>query len=334
MSRSHISHKLRNAITHTAAVVALLVASMMATGCDGGLFGTGDGSDANADILATDMGVPAGITTESPTDLPDSSMESETVGSAEQTDDENITQQILSFSNTLPSGLSSQTTPLSALKVINLTEVAVNATALNSATTDVGVDTQPDTTSEWLSISIGETDISLSTVDDSSPFAVISPLNSAEDSLTSIVISGSIDSPDLMANANGGSSVSVLALETRAAVSASGMAEVRLVRTAVPSANDTGTTNSTPLSDQYLLTPATSNINGVELVFTTLTDTSAQISSYQLTSPGDYSLSGNGETAPSQQLSLEANTVYTLIVSTEPQRPVFVEVDSRLPVPD
>lgn len=334
MSRSDKSRTPRNAITHIVGVLVLLAASLMATGCDGGLFGTGDGTDANADILATDMGVPAGITPEPPTDLPDSSMEGETVGSAEQTDDENITQQVLSFSNTLPSGLSPQTIPLPALKVINLTEVAVNATAFNSVTGDVGVDTQPDTSSEWLSISIGETDIRLSTVDDDNPFAAISPLNSAEDSLTSIVLSGSIDSPDSVANANGGSSVSVLALETRAAVSASGMAEVRLVRTAVLTANDTDTPNSTPLSSQYLLTPTNSNTNGVELVFTTLTDTSAQISSYQLTAPGDYSLSGNGETAPSQQITLEANTVYTLIDTAEPQRPVFVEVDSRLPVPD
>lgn len=334
MSRSGISHTPRYAIARLAAVVAMLATSIMATGCDGGLFGTGDGSDASADIVATDMGAPSDITTGSTADLPDGTEESEATGSAAESTDDNAPGQVLSFSNTLPSALSAQTTPLPALKVINLTEVAVNAAAFNSVATDIGVDAQPDTSSEWLTINIGETDIRLSTIDDGTQFAAISPLNSAEDSLTSIVVSGSIDSPDSMANANGGNSISVLALETRAAVSASGMAEVRLVRTAVLTAIDTDTQGSSTLADRYLLTPDDSNADGVELVFTTLADTSAQISSYQLTAPGDYTLSDNGGMTLNQPITVEANKVYTLIVTTEPQRPVFVEVDSLLPVPD
>ena len=320
-----------------ATLLAVLIASLLATGCDGGLFGTGDG-DISADIAATDASEPDDIAT-NPEDgtedvAAESGGESGEASTPSNTPDSDTSGLILSFSNTLPSGLDSLTAPLPALKVINLAADAVNAAALNTPSTDASVNAQPGTSSELLPINIGETDIVLVTVDDGAQFAVVSPLNSAENSLTSIIVSGSVNNPDSGATANESSNLSVLALETRAAVSASGMAEVRLVRTAAVSSDEADADSTSSLPTQYLLTPDDNNASGVELVFTTLADGSAQINSYQLIAPGDYTLSNNGDTSFSQQITLEANEVYTLIVTPETQNSVFVEVDSRLPVLD
>ena len=333
MSRSDRVNTRCKGITPTACVLAVLTILMTATGCDGGIFGTGDGADG-AGAIATDMAAPDSNVidpvSESQGNEEEDELDEEGVAPSSPADtaNGNIPGLILSFSNTLPSGLDSQTAPLPALKVINLTEDVVNAAALNTPATDVGVDAQPGTTSELLTINIGETDISLATVDDAARLATISPLNSAEDSLTTIVVSGSIDNPDSDAAANGVGSFSVLALETRAAVSASGMAEVRLILTSALSPNDSETDSTSSLPTQYLLTPDNTNTSGVELVFTTSDDGSAFIGSYQLITPGDFLFSSNGDMPLSQPITFEANTVYTLIVTAEMQNQVFVEIDS------
>ena len=112
------------------------------------------------------------------------------------------------------------------------------------------------------------------------------------------------------------------------------MTEVRLVRTASPSTNQADLQNSLALADQFFLTPTGNNINGVELVLTLSTDGSAQIGNYQLIIPGEYTLSSNGENPISQQITLLSDEVYTLIVTPDPQRTAFVELDSLLPSSD
>ena len=337
MSRSDRVNTRCKGITPTACVLAVLTILMTATGCDGGIFGTGDGADG-AGAIATDMTAPDNIAIDPVSGAQGSEEagdeDSVAPGSPADTANGDIPGLILSFSNTLPSGLDSQTAPLPALKVINLTEDVVNAAALNTPVTDVGVDAQSGTTSELLTINIGETDISLATVDDAARLATISPLNSAEDSLTTVVVSGSIENSDSDATANGVGSFSVLALETRAAVSASGMAEVRLILTSALSTNDSETDSTSSLPTQYLLSPDKTNTSGVELVFTTSDNGSAFIGSYQLITPGDFLFSSNGDMPLSQPITFEANTVYTLIVTAEMQNQVFVEIDSLVSVVD
>jgi len=326
----------------------VLVASLLATGCDGGLFGTGDGSDAASDIIATDMDVSSGFDTDAPGMSQEQGVAAESEAATDSASPENATQvQVLSFSNTLPSGLASglasgldpQSTSLPAVKVTNLTPSIVNVATSDSAidstsAPDSGIDVQAGTTSEWLPVATGETNVFLNELDSDSLFAAVSPLNSVEDSLTSIVITRSINSLDSTIALPEENNLSVLALATRAAVSAAGMTEVRLVRTASLLTDEADAQNRPALADQFFLTPAGNNINGVELALTLSTDGSAQIGNYQLIVPGQYTFSSNGENPISQQITLLSDEVYTLIVTPDPQRTVFVELDSLLPTLD
>ncbi len=155
-----------------AAFVAMLIVSMLAMRCDGELFGTSDRTDASMDTVAVDKGAPDNIATESQDTAEESAASSTPKASTYDIPPE----QVQSFSNTLPSGLNAQTAALPALKVINHSNVAVNAVAFDNESTNIGVDAQPDTSSEWLSINIGEYDIYLSSIDEGASFAAISPL--------------------------------------------------------------------------------------------------------------------------------------------------------------
>lgn len=344
MSRSDTSFTPHNGITHITWRQLVLVAALLATGCDGGLFGTGDGSDAANELIATDMDVSSGFDTEAPGTSQEPGVAVESEAATDSASPDSATQvQVLSFSNTLPSGLASgldpQSTSLPAVKVTNLTPSIVNVATSDSAidstsASDSGIDVQAGTTSEWLPVATGETNVFLSELDSDSLLAAVSPLNSVEDSLTSIVITSNINTLDSATALPEENNLSVLALATRAAVSAAGMTEVRLVRTAALSTDETDAQNRPALADQFFLTPTGNNINGVELALTLSTDSSAQIGNYQLIVPGEYTFSSNGENPISQQITLLSDEVYTLIVTADPQRTVFVELDSLLPTLD
>lgn len=274
-----------------------LVASVLG-GCDGGLFGTGTGDNEMIGTAATaDSSTPGMNPTESEEapEAPAGSPPDHSTGADSQPID-------MAFSNTTPSGISQQNTALPAIKLINLTDTAITMAVIQGQSISAGA----SSTSELLSVKTGETTVSLRRADNDLVVASLNPLNAVEDSLTTLII-------DTVASEN-----VVLAIDTQAVVTAQGMAQLRIV-----SVNPSN-------SNQFTLTPTQSNAEGVELVLSNANDENAAVGVYTLASTGEYSLSTENARFPPQLVTLAADTVYTIVITNNPQLPVYVEVDSLL----
>lgn len=280
----------------------LLMASVVG-GCDGGLFGTGDGNDT---VMVTDA---AGSTEQpdTPTTTPATDSNAPVTGiNPEAPQDVNM---VLSFSNTESSGLNASNTQLPALKIVNLLDEPVTATLEggNSITASA------QASSSLLGVNTGESRVLFSNID--TQVALIDPLSAAMDSITTVLIStqqSGAQTPDL----------SVFTLSTRAVVSAPGMAQVRLV---LAPASEQAMTQPT-----FTLQSDNSQSAGADVVFTDFFNEQGPLASYSLANAGGYQLMSADNAFPAQRIELLPDQVYTLIITGNTQIPVFIEIDSRV----
>lgn len=305
-----------NCTQHAIQLIAVLFFSILLTACDGGIFGTGDSINdlaeidagdaiSNGDMQPTDGGVGAGAT--------DSSDESTDTGASDEADTAEPAQTpVTDFSNTTPSGITGPTALLPALKVINLSNLSLLATATDTAETVLAPVAQ---TSEFLSLNTGETTVNITNNDNGAMLAVLGPLNAVADSITTLVITDNTSD-------NNTATINLDAFDTRAVVSATAMAEVRLI--AVPGSDTT-------LAGSLRLTPDDTNADGVELVLSLNAGNDQTSIAYSLANPGAYTLSDFQGALAQQQIELQADTIYTLILSDNPQMPVYIEIDSLTP---
>ena len=312
-----------NCTQHAIQLIAVLFFSILLTACDGGIFGTGDSSNdlaeidagdaiSNGDMQPTDGGVGAGATedTDSATDTSD---ESTDTGASDEADTAEPAQTpVTDFSNTTPSGITGPTALLPALKVINLSNLSLLATATDTAETVLAPVAQ---TSEFLSLNTGETTVNITNNDNGAMLAVLGPLNAVADSITTLVITDNTSD-------NNTATINLDAFDTRAVVSATAMAEVRLI--AVPGSDAT-------LAGSLRLTPDDTNADGVELVLSLNGGNDQTSIAYSLANPGAYTLNDFQGALAQQQIELQADTIYTLILSDNPQMPVYIEIDSLTP---
>lgn len=305
--------------------IALLVISFVTAGllggCDGGLFGTGTGD--NSDIVqpvqpgANSDNVAPGVTQPESNPTPDGSPEAPSSNTAES-DNLPIT---INFSNTTPSGIDQSDVTLPSLKLINLTEFAIAVTSAESQSTNQSVSISPQQTSDLFSVNTGETTVSVRREDNDSVVASLNPLNAAADTMTTLVLETQTLASD-SSQQEAQVITSLLALDTQAVVSASGMAEIRIVSTAIADANS--------VSRNFTLTPTAADSSGAELVLTIANSDNPAVGAYSLANAGSYVLSSNDESISSEPITLLADTVYTIIITRNPQAPVYVEVDSLL----
>ena len=333
----------------TTLTISVLVLSALLTACDGGLFGTGDG---DSDIVAStgaetaDPGLPLIV---DPAESPDTGStdadsedpvsdqpatdpvqapaveptESDPIEPAptepEETSPSDTVQEpppAIEFSNTTPSGIENSESLLPALKLINLSGVTLNAVSDSELEASDEVSVATGQTSDFLSLNTGESVITIDDVDESVPLAIINPLNAVQDSITTVI--ATLADSSVPGDSTGVDAIDIRVVDTRAAVSAANMAEVRLIFTTIP-----GELPET----QFTLTPDSGNGDGTVLVFSSTQDDGASVIGYQLATPGDYVLSDSDGFFTPQTVQLQANTVNSIIITSSFQ-PAFVEVDS------
>ena len=318
MSRSNPGNQQHGRMSRIAWLVASLFIAQILSGCDGGLFGTGTGDNSElVDPVANSEGdVTPGITDPGTgTNTPDAAPENP-IDTTAESDSQPIS---INFSNTTPSGIDSSSNNVPSIKLVNLTDVEFTLATIEDQTIDNTISVSAQSTSALLSVNTGETTVSLSREDNDVVVAGLYPLNAAADSLTTLVI-------EMKEVANTATSqddivrFSLLALDTRAVVSANSMAEVRIVATAAAGPDTLPTT--------YTLTPSGDDTSGAEVVLLLSNRDNPAVGVYSLANAGSYVLSSSDESFSPQPVTLSADEIYTIIITTNPQNPVYVEIDS------
>lgn len=309
-------------MSRTRLLLSAVLIGLLLSGCDGGLFGTGDSTDVADASTIPDLASPGNSEPE-PSDNPsvanpDAGPEAPSINIPTDTDDQ---LNIIGFSNTTPSGINSLSATVPALKLINLTERAVTLATVEAQSITDTLGVSPLSTSELLDVNTGESVVSVRTTENDIETTLVSinPLNAVEDSITTLVIKSiKVSSDD--AQQTSGFNVSVLALDTRAVASANTMAEVRIVTLR------TADTDSLPPS--YTLSPDDVNSSGTELELFTADDDNPTATMYSLANAGSYVLNSTDETFTPEPIVLIEDVVYTIIITGNPQAPIYVEVDS------
>jgi len=312
MSNSILDRQHTGILSRTLLVVVFsLMVTTTLSSCGGGLIGTEDTTDANAASNVDLMPPEAGDTGDS---LPGAVPEAEAPSSPDTTPDSTDQLITFGFSNTTPSGLDTASTSIPALKLINLSGFIVTVTTQDDQATGTSISVPALTSSELISVQTGESSVSIGIEGDGAALALIDPLNAAADSITTVIVESTTDTPDL----------SVLALDTRAVVSADAMAEVRVISTApVDSGVDPGTTPTL-----YTFTPSGDESSGVEFTLLPANNDESAGTLYALASAGDYILSSSATGFEPVSVNLAPNAVYTIVITNNPQTPVYVEIDS------
>ena len=286
---------------------------LLISGCDGGLFGTGDGSIESIDAAQPPVSVaPESETSEQSAPAQESDNSTEGIESS----DISVS---LAFDNTMPSGLNTDNVLLPAAKILNLSSIAINA-YVDGVEVGNSVNAPQLQSSELLAVNTGESTIVLRSIEDNIIIGSISPLNAAPSSITSIIISSAGDNAALLSELT----MSLTALTTRAQATAADMVDLRIVTV--------GTSDSDNAS--YTLTPTSTNTQGLELQLSATparSNNTTLVSEYLIARTGSYTLSSTDTSMPVQTVELEAGRVYTLIDTGQPETPLFIEVDSIEP---
>ena len=282
---------------------------LLLTSCDGGLFGTGDGTnndnimvDGEADGATggTQSGVDAGTdgTTTGTTDG-ETTADSMSVAS-----DSNPTTE--AFDNMLPG--SQIAAP--QMRVLNFTQLNVQISANNNAVVN---ELQPEQDSGRFELPVDATQLTfadftaLSADDSSVAFHTIEPFNAAEFSITTIIMrQNDIDG-----------SISVITLTTQSEPTDPTTALARLVQTT--SLGDVSRSSTITLAAAEPLNSG-SDVSFEGLSFDT------QATGYADILPGTYTLIDAANRFASQSITIEANHVYTIVINRD-TAPVLRVID-------
>ena len=208
---------------------------------------------------------------------------------------------------------------LPALKLINLSGVTLNASRDIELDSGDEISVQTGQTSDFLLLNTGESMVTIADGDESAPLATIDPLNAVQDSITTVIATAANSSvPDDSTDVD---AIDIRVVDTRATVSAAGMAEVRLIFTTIL---------DELAEPQFSLTPDGDNGDSTALVFSSIQNDGASVIGYQLATPGDYVLSDSDGSFKPQTVILQADTVYSIVITSDLQAPAFIEVDSDL----
>ena len=295
----------------------VLCFALLASGCDGGLFGTGDGSgpidlggqsssDGNVGVDGDDTDEP-----NPPADNGDENASAGDQNSSTQTTPE------ITFNNTTPAGLPSPSSSLPGVKLINLSTMDLLIQVSNDQS-DALEDTelaQAGNTSKTQLLNNTGNQVSIQSSDTLEGVLSINPLTTASDSLTTVLVATGSDLSDQALDA--------FVFDTRAAVPADSTIQIRVVSLIDDDEPNTALT--------FVLEPTADNNIGAQLMFTDEQFNAISISDYALNNPGTYTLSVDNNAFLPFEVDLQTNEVYTLIITSDVQIPIYLENDTEEP---
>lgn len=276
------------------AVLALL------TSCDGGLFGTGDGTD-NLDIDASDSGIASGNDSDANSESEEAQEPDSVSGSQpEQTSS-------LVFDNVLVGSDRIEPT----ISLFNNSTRSLDVVSEASATPVFSSSIAPGTSSEPGTLFTGANLLNIVDTQTGQPVFSIQPLNAGASSVTTLIARNLIDQQ-----------VDVVALRTLSVSNTPTVAQVRLVQATLLNELDSATT--------FTLQPNGSLPGNTEVEFLNVAASTANEAQYRTVGAGTYQLTDALNRFEPIALTVLAGEIYTLvIINTQP--PVLsIQVDSDL----
>jgi len=298
---------------------ALLLMLLLLTGCDGGIFGTGDGGDivSPTDVEGsdpTDNGTEPdegdSIAPEEPVTEPESPL-------APGADSGDATIELRAFEN-LDTG-SDSATPL--LSLINLSQQSLGAFSDTDTQALFSAPVQPGALSPRVTVPLGTESLSVIDTDTDNTQLVLSPLNLGNASVTTLIARDRLAEPGAGPGAGPGAdpetdidpetssaTVDILALPARLSLSDDALARVRLLQV-YPIAGD-------DRAGQMMLLPAGANPGGSEVSLGLVSAADfLQTLVYQTVTAGSYELQDSLSRFAPYPLTLSPGHAYTLILT-------------------
>lgn len=293
-------------------VLLLLCTLLILPGCDGGIFGTGDGSSA-------DIGLPDSVGS-SPDEPDDNGVTTPADPDTDAPETDNP-QESRGFENLQIAS----TNPQPLVSLLNFSDASLNASTSPGAVTlfaENVLPTWPLQLSDEVEIALGATALNVTNVATSETVLVLSPLNLGAFSVTTLIARNRLaDDATETDSDNPLPSVEVIPIYTQKLPNDDGVAWVRLLQVSPLDADDqTGTIS---------LVPAGSQPGGVEVDLGTMSAASLGLQTdYLPASPGFYRLTDSLERQIGLSIGLEAGQFYTLILFGDPIQKIVME-DSR-----
>jgi len=272
-------------------------------GCDGGLFGTGDGSEI---VLPTDGSSSAptppidGDPDLNPPDQPAAPDESETTPNRE-------------LNNFLGTG--NRELPLVTL--INTSSQPLNVVSDVFSMPQSGTSVEPGFTSQYIELPQNQSSLIVINGDNSQPVFRFSPLALDVSSVTTLL---AYDTPVSLIDTPRTPALNVIALPTLTQSSDSSVATLRIVQSTQLDANDTAATMT--------LIPEGSNPGSGEVNFNDMSLANASASTYSSVNAGTYQLQDSLARFAPVPISVEAASVYTLVITGNINPVLIISEDS------
>ena len=286
-----------------------LVLLLAMIGCDGGLFGTGDGGDV---VLPTDASAPGTDGNSGATDVaapnepaappvpPD--------GADNSTFDREFQNLLITGNNELP-----------LITLINTSSQSLNMIYSNSVTPLLNAALEPGSISKHVVLLQNQNSVSIINSDNSQLLFRFSSLDVRPSTVTTL-IAYDAQVPNTSLNTSSEPVLDVIALRTLTSSSDPSVATIRLIQ-----ANQLGTSDS---PETMTLVPDGSNPGSGEVIFESVSLSTAPNSSYMSVNAGTYQLQDSLGRFEPVSLSITAATVYSLIITGSMNPMLIIAEDS------
>ena len=283
-----------------------LILLTLLTACDGGIFGTGDGSN-DADIVGVDASDSGPSNTGDDNDgTENTSMGTEEESEAEspETSTDDIEAPRAAFENLLVG--SNTDTP--QVTLLNNSSLELNISLSTSSELLFPDNIAPGQTSALTLLPSVETELVLIDSVDATALSVLSPLNLGAFSVTTLIARDQLELSEQTETASVLPPVELVALASNTIAPDNSTATIRLLQVYPLDNNDTAAA--------MILTPAGSNPGATNVALGTISAASlGQDSTYQTINAGDYQLVDALARFAPVSLSIEAGVVYSLLIS-------------------
>ncbi|MFK8076860.1 MAG: hypothetical protein AB8B84_09770 [Granulosicoccus sp.] len=282
---------------------------VLLSACDGGLFGTGDGSNTIQVETGADSNPPDSDTRDPDPDSNPSTDPVENPGTGDGNSAPPATQTPVdsSFEN-LQAGTNS-TTP--GIHLINVSDRSIGVFNESNGSNVFSNPIPPGSVSDAAAIQLGENNLVVTDTTNDTAIAYIRPLNAGTSTLTTLIVRNTT-----------GESLDVVKLSSISISQTPTVARVRVVQ-----ANSFGTTDS---EATFMLLPFGNNPGGSTVLFNNINSSSASEANYQLATPGGYRLVDSLGRFDDIPLDVGAGKIYTLIIQESATPPILVHEDDQL----
>ena len=302
-----------NKLNSTKTIVRALIYQVLLLtmiGCDGGLFGTGDGGD----IVLPPDGV--AVTPDVNPGIPDVEAPNEPAAPTAPPGNSDNEASEREFQNLLVTG----SNELALITLINASSQSLNVVSSSSTTPLLNAAVEPGLISEHVELVQNQSSISIIDSDSSQPLLSFSSFDTAASTVTMLVaydtqVPTTIDT-------NSQSMLDVIALRTLTSSSDPSVATLRIVQ-----ASQLGTSNA---SATMTLVPNGSNPGSGEVIFDNISLSNALNGSYMSVNAGTYQLQDSLGRFDPVPLSLETATVYSLIIRGTTDPVLIIAEDSNV----